>query len=152
MKGPRYPGETLVMSLMMLGAVGAVGVQAGLCEDVGKAGGNQASMYPPAVAANAPSGKTAAGHSAGMRVYVNPETGAIEPPPAGSAPVGAAASQDALNSSSAGLVAVEGPTEGSGVMVDLQGRFQSTVGVEIGADGSVLTRCDSRVPQASEKK
>ncbi|OFV88170.1 MAG: hypothetical protein A3J75_08700 [Acidobacteria bacterium RBG_16_68_9] len=87
-----------------------------------------------------------------MRVYVNPETGAIEAPPPGWGSPGAAAAARGPSTSSEGLVVVEGPTEASGVMVDLQGRFQSTMRVQIGPDGSVATRCDSPAPKMSEKE
>lgn len=48
---------------------------------------------------------------------------------------------DALNQSSAGLVQQASPVPGGGVMVNLQGRFQSGFVATVGADGSLDAPC-----------
>jgi hypothetical protein len=81
-----------------------------------------------ALAEDAPPGAPAAG----MRAYVDPRTGALVPtPPAGQTPP----PTPAFSRSAAGLV--ERPAPGGGVMVDLQGRFQSPLVATVGPDGRV---------------
>jgi len=77
---------------------------------------------------------------AGMRVEIDPETGVLGP--ARAAPSSLERSEAeaaALNRSSEGLQEVVLP-DGS-VMVDLQGRFQEYVVMEIGPDGKRRMRC-----------
>jgi hypothetical protein len=68
----------------------------------------------------------------GMRAYADPRTGTLlsEPPARATAPAAAAFSR-----SSAGLAPV--PAPGGGVMIDLQGRFQSPLVATVGPDGTV---------------
>jgi len=69
----------------------------------------------------------------GMRAYIDPRTGgfATEPPPAEPAPpLGAAQSQPAAD-----LQAV--PAPGGGVMIDLQGQFQSPIVATVQPDGTI---------------
>jgi hypothetical protein len=71
-----------------------------------------------------------------MRVYVDPATGELLPGRPTSLPPEPAAS--ALNTSAAGLVEV--PSPGGGMMIDLQGRFQSPLVATIQPDGTLRLR------------
>ncbi len=71
-----------------------------------------------------------------QRAYIDPATGELTPiRPAGVTP-SAPAARASLNTSSAGLQPVMRP-DGS-VIVDLQGRFRSTLGASIAPDGAVM--------------
>jgi hypothetical protein len=69
--------------------------------------------------------------AAGMRAYVDPRTGALVPAPVPGAPPAA----PGFSRSAAGLVETRAP--GGGVMVNLQGRFQSPLVATVGPDGRV---------------
>jgi hypothetical protein len=70
----------------------------------------------------------------GMRVGVDPHTGALLPnPPPVPVP------ERALSHSAVGLV--EAPAPGGGVMIDLQGRFRSTMVGTASPDGGVRAGC-----------
>ena len=71
--------------------------------------------------------------TAGLKVYLDPVTHRIAPPPAGLAPN--PAEQKMFNSSHEGLVEEPGTTAAGGFKVDLRGRFQSAVSVQVGPDG-----------------
>ena len=73
---------------------------------------------------------------AGMRIYQDPETGTIGPPPAGAEPVGGI---NLLNDSDEGLVQVR-LADGS-YMVDLQGRFQEYYVVQMTPSGKRVVKC-----------
>ena len=79
------------------------------------------------------------GEPAGMRAYFDPKTGKIGPPPPDQAPLPSAAEQNAYSTSSVGLVVV--PAPGGGEMIDLQGRFQTSITATIKPDGTVQTDC-----------
>jgi hypothetical protein len=70
-----------------------------------------------------------------MRAYVDPRTGALRDAPApGTAP---SAMPSGFSRSGQGLAATHAPAAGDGVMVDLQGRFQSPLVARIAPDGKV---------------
>lgn len=73
--------------------------------------------------------------TAGMRIYVDPDTGEVGVPPAGSQ---AAVPDAAFSTSSDGLREVPSPESGS--MVDLQGRFRSPLMATIGPEGKLNIR------------
>lgn len=73
---------------------------------------------------------------AGMRIYMDPETGTYGPLPAGAEPV---VSINPLNDSDEGLVRVQLP-DGS-LMVDLQGRFQEYFVVQMTPSGKRVVKC-----------
>jgi hypothetical protein len=78
-----------------------------------------------------------------VRVYVDPQTGrrTTQPSPDVRRSANAAAANNpAFNQSSEGLS--ERPLAGGGTIVDLEGRFQSSVEVRIGADGKRQIVCD----------
>jgi len=80
----------------------------------------------------------------GMKAYADPQTGALLPaPPAGARPEPASPE---FSQSAVGLR--EEPAPGGGVMVDLQGRFQSAMVATVGADGSVRIECQDQRPSA----
>jgi len=79
---------------------------------------------------------------AGMRASVDPRTGALVRDPADE-PVEA---DPRFSTSTDGLVVV--PAPGGGVMLDLQGRFTSSVTATVGADGEVRIDCHTGAPPA----
>lgn len=80
---------------------------------------------------------------AGMRAYFDPKTGKMGGPPApdqaAPAAAAAAAEQGAYSTSGQGLSLV--PAPGGGQMIDLQGRFQTTITATLKPDGTVQTEC-----------
>ncbi|HVF34007.1 MAG TPA: hypothetical protein VND91_01640 [Candidatus Saccharimonadia bacterium] len=72
-------------------------------------------------------------HAAGTRIYVDPETGQRTSRPSEAALRAGNAARPEFSQSSEGLV--ERPAPGGGVIVDLQGRFQSSSQVRIDAAG-----------------
>jgi len=84
-----------------------------------------------------------------MRVYRDPATGAFVPSPV--APPGAESPAADTTSQPLGgthhFVEVPGRTSAGGVIVDLQGAFQSEVTATVGADGRVVTHCHQAEPQ-----
>ena len=76
----------------------------------------------------------------GLRVYRDPQTGQLGPPPPGIQPPDlTAAEKHMLNRSDRGLQARTLP--GGGVAVDLQGRYQSMAVATVGADGKAAVNC-----------
>jgi hypothetical protein len=89
-----------------------------------------------------------------MRIYLDPQTGAIlqEPAP-GALPLALTPQeQNALSTSHQGLTETPGPVPGGGVKVDLQGRFQSPVFGTVDADGNVEMHHLGEMPHAHDKK
>jgi hypothetical protein len=74
--------------------------------------------------------------TAGMRAYIDPETGRLGPRPQGFED--GAALPD-LNDSGEGFVEVPGPN--GSWMIDLQGRFQDYAVMTIGPDGRLVMSC-----------
>jgi hypothetical protein len=84
----------------------------------------------------------------GMRVYRDPQTGKLGPPPPGITPPGlTAAEQRMLNRSDQGLRPLTLP--GGGVAIDLQGRFRNMAVATVGADGQAVVNCDLTPAQAA---
>ncbi len=80
--------------------------------------------------------KTAPG-TAGLKIYLDPETGRLGAPPAGAQAL--AQDIDPLNESDAGLVQVRMPD--GHYMMDLKGRFAENVVVQIDPSGRRVMRC-----------
>ena len=59
---------------------------------------------------------------------------------------------EALSTSSEGLVEVKSPVAGGGVMVNLEGRFQSAMVIETDANGNVTAPCVSGTHDETVKK
>ena len=90
-----------------------------------------------ATAARAEEPQSPAVATGGMRAYVDPQTGALLPaPPPGVAPQ---PTPHAFSRAAAGLAEEAAP--GGGVMVNLQGRFQSPMIGTIAPDGSARVEC-----------
>jgi hypothetical protein len=86
--------------------------------------------------------------AAGMKVYIDPVTGKIGPPPAEMAPQEIpdeipVEMENALNTSSDGLEVVEVDQPGGGIMIDLQGRFQHFQKATLDTNGKVSINCVS---------
>jgi hypothetical protein len=75
-----------------------------------------------------------------MRIYRDPVTGALGEPPAEAPAQGPLPPDEALSTSSEGLVETPSPAPDGGVMVDLQGRFRSPLIATQDAEGKVTIR------------
>lgn len=89
--------------------------------------------------------------AAGQKAYIDPATGRILPRPPAGAPSSAAQQPD-LNNSSEGLVEQASPKPGGGYMLDLKGRFRSTVYATKGPDGKPQVRHVPVTPPAADSK
>jgi len=72
-----------------------------------------------------------------MRIYRDPVTGELGDPPAEAPAQVSLPPDDALSTSSEGLVETPSPGPGGGVMVDLQGRFRSPLIATQDAEGKI---------------
>ncbi len=77
--------------------------------------------------------------AAGMRVYIDPETGEFGVPP--EAGPEAALQFQSLSAPSEELVEVPGTTEAGGFTVELNGQFQIDLNVNKDADGKLSIHC-----------
>ena len=103
--------------------------------------------------AKKPQSGTKATNLAGYKVHIDPVTGKITSPPPGQvAPEQSAELQNSLSTSSEGLVEVQSPVAGGGIILDLKGRFQDAMVGTIEADGKVTAECGTtlRVPAKSK--
>ena len=73
--------------------------------------------------------------SAGMRVYRDPKTGRFEVPPADASAAEALPPSPASSTSHEGLVETPSPVPGGGILIDLQGRFRSSLKATIDPNG-----------------
>ena len=108
--------------------------------------GNAGGRGADAIATELPAGqpKTAV---QGMRVYRDPQTGRLGPPPAGIPPhVLTIDEQRMLNRSDQGLRPRSLP--GGGVAVNLQGRYRNMAVATVGADGQAAVNCALTPDQA----
>lgn len=86
----------------------------------------------------------------GMRVYVDPETGALVDRPVTPAQKNAAAAENAqFRQDDTGLKVVTHP-DGS-ISIDLEGRFQMATEAQVSADGSVRVTCNDADHAAQAK-
>lgn len=92
--------------------------------------------------------------AAGLRVYVDPQTGAIRREPApGTVPLPLSPQeQRAFSTSHEGLVEVPNPGPGGGVKVDLQGRFRSPLIGTIDANGKLWMQHLDETPDSHDQK
>lgn len=106
---------------------------------IGAQAGGTGDKATPSPAANTPSA------GAGMKVYIDPETGEfLEQPPKGAEP---------MVTPSVALPEPEevaSPVPGGGTMVDVRGRFQTPLQVHMGSDGKPVVR-HGDVPSAPPK-
>jgi hypothetical protein len=81
--------------------------------------------------------------ASGFVVHIDPTTGEFlpEPPPDGITPLGA----EAAKAPAPQFRAVPSPVLGGGVMVDLQGQFQTPLVATIDADGKLTVKHESRM-------
>ena len=90
--------------------------------------------------------------SAGMRAFVDPQTGELTGPPTGRPPEVAPPPQAPLSTSDEGLAEVDVPRPGRGVMVDLRGRFRSALTATVGPDGKVRLQHQRPCPDGTQPK
>ena len=91
------------------------------------------------------------GIASGLVVHIDPNTGEFLPEPLanGVTPQPAA---NAAKASAPQLYEVPSPTPGVGVMIDLQGHFQTPLVATIDADGKVTMKHELRAPIGTENK
>ncbi len=138
----------LKKNFLVVGSGITLAVVLSLHADPGRAAGNGDDTAASGVAAAPPGTAVQTPIAAqGMRVYRDPQTGQLGPPPAGVQPPGlSVAEQHRLNRSDAGLQQRVLP--GGGVAVDLQGRYQSMAVATVGADGQAAVNCAVTPAQA----
>jgi hypothetical protein len=144
MKGRRYRKRvtrTLLTSLLGVAACSVVAMRPAF---PGEATGSGTSVAQPPAEKPVPEG------AAGMKIYIDPQTGAIRPDPApGTAPLELTPQlRDAFSTSHQGLSEVQSSVPGGGFKLDLQGRFQSPLVVTIDADGKVKMQHPGQPPEA----
>ena len=154
----------LVMPLALAGiAWGAVSRPAGQARPAAHASVAPAAVAPAPVAVVTPAEAAPAAHTpspspnagnttvagqAGMRIFRDPVTGEIGPPPADA---GAHMEESAvIPTDDAGLRQVRLP-DGS-YMVDLQGRYQESMVIQIDANGNRVVRCVDDPKKALQQK
>lgn len=134
-------------SVLAIGAYCVMNLQPALACDMKK---SSLKDQQTAASESAPPGSSAQAtttpQTAGMKVFVDPQTGAVVPPPTAEA---AEALVPETNTSSVGLV--EKPLVGGGSAVDLQGRFQKPLVATMGADGKVTIQHQAPGSDAEEK-
>src|SRR5262245_25742777 len=121
MTSPRR--RAIAMGLLLAGAYGAMLVAAARVS-AGEAG--------------APDPGAPAPGAAGLRIYLDPDTGQAGPPPRGVLP--GEPVTESLSTSSAGLVETAGTSAAGGVTVNLQGRFRRAM--QATADDAGAARID----------
>jgi hypothetical protein len=104
--------------------------------------------------AQPPAEKPAAVPGAGMKIHVDPQTGAVIPEPAPGTPPLELSPQErnALSTSHEGLTEVQSSVPGGGYSIDLQGRFQSPLTATIGPDGKARIGHEPLGTPSGEKK
>ncbi|MDZ4345628.1 MAG: hypothetical protein U1E51_24705 [Candidatus Binatia bacterium] len=90
------------------------------------------------------------GVASGLVVHIDPKTGEFlpEPPADGVTPQRA----NAVKAPAPQFDLVPSPTPGGGVMIDLQGHFQTPLVATIDADGKVTMKHELRAPIGTENK
>jgi hypothetical protein len=89
----------------------------------------------------------------GLKIYIDPKTGEISKPAPKPAPVQPQQKRfEAATDSSTELRETPSPRPGGGVMVDLKGRFRSSLTATRGADGKLFLQHGSQTPTSSEKR
>jgi hypothetical protein len=121
----------------------------GIAQEPGSA---QAPPGLPSEMADGARDDSASAGSAGMRAYVDPETGEFAVPP-GDAPAAAALAPDAATGTAhEGLTETPSPVPGGGVMVRPEGRFRVPLVATRDADGKVTLRHAPCPPSAAGKE
>ncbi len=86
----------------------------------------------------------------GLVVHIDPTTGEFLPEPAADGVTTQAA--DTAKAPVRQLKAVPSPTLGGGIMIDLQGQFQTPLIVTIDADGKLTMKHEPMAPAGTENK
>jgi hypothetical protein len=135
----------ILVSVLAVVALAIAGDQAVLTSESPQAFTQEAR---PAVTSEPQAGS--APHAAGLKVFVDLQTGQVVTSPSEAAQRELQAAieaemGDALSTSSEGLSEVASPVPGGGVMVDLQGRFQSAATATVGPEG-IVVGCRGNTP------
>jgi hypothetical protein len=85
-----------------------------------------------------------------MRIYRDPVTGELVDPPAEAPDQVSLPPDDALSTSSEGLMETPSPVPGGGIMVDLQGRFRSPLVAKQDAEGKIKIQHLPNGPSAGQ--
>jgi hypothetical protein len=136
MKCPAH--ATLLTNLLVVGACLLLGVQPAVSGEVTDPGPRySAELGVPPTSLDPPSARTPAG-ATGMKIHIDPQTGQLTTEPAGPVPLQLSpAEENAFSTSHQGLAESLSPVPGGGVIVNLQGRFQSPVFATVDASGKV---------------
>jgi len=117
----------------------------------GQAQTGSGTVVPKSAAENPAAGPVTA---SAMTIHIDPVTGRLlkEPAPGSVSLQLPPQLQNALSTSHQGLVEVPSPKPGGGMMLDLQGRFQSPLMATIGADGKVSMHHLGEPAKSDDKK
>jgi hypothetical protein len=133
MKCPVYTSR--LMNLLVVGACFVLGVQpavAGEALDPGTGVSTPAPTSSDSISSSAPSG------ASGMRIHIDPQTGQLtREGPAAVPPQLSPREENSFSTSHQGLVETLSPVPGGGVIVNLQGRFQSPLSATVDPTGKV---------------
>ncbi len=154
---PKKAKPRRLVSALVLSVSFAVGIQPVIPAEVQQTNSAETPASPNTTTTVAEKQGEKAAHSpegaAGMRVYIDPNTGEILEPPAGAPAAETPESlEKAFNTSSEGLVETPSPVPGGGIILDLQGRFRSPLVATQGADGKISIEHMPVVPGSGEKK
>lgn len=148
MKCPVY--TIRLMSLLVVGACVILGAQpavAGEALDPGTGVSMPAPTGSDSISSSAPSG------TSGMRIHIDPQTGQLtREAPAAVPPQLSPREENAFSTSHQGLVETLSPVPGGGVIVDLQGRFQSPLSATVDPTGKVTIQHLHPTPSSGHTK
>ncbi|MBI3796820.1 MAG: hypothetical protein HY268_07620, partial [Deltaproteobacteria bacterium] len=138
---PQKAKHGLLVSALVLNVLFAVGIQPAIPAEVQQKNAVETPASPnTTTTVGEKQGKKTAYSpegAAGMRVYVDPNTGEILKPPVGAPAETPESLEKAFSTSSESLVETPSPVPGGGVILDLQGRFRSPLVATQGADGKI---------------
>jgi hypothetical protein len=145
------------MALLMSFVVGAcfvLGMQPAVSGDLtDHAPGSSQGPGTPTPASSDATSASARAAAGGMKIHIDPQTGALTKDAAPTAPLSLSpAEQNAFSTSHQGLVETPSPVPGGGVMIDLQGRFQHPLSATIDDAGKLTIHHLDPTPGSGQPK
>ena len=144
------PAKTQTLRVAAVLSLAAVTAIIAITLALRESGENPERPVPPSNATKTAEAKSpvqdepAATATSARRVHIDPATGEIVQPPAPqAAPIAQRHTRIAVSTSQTGLRERKSPVAGGGNIVDLQGRFQSTVSAKLDNTGAPCLICSS---------
>ncbi len=151
----RVGHRPLMLMSMLAFSLCVVGAQTAIADELKQTSSEEAQAPSSTTVAEGHGGKTAGAPqgAAAQRAFVDPKTGKLGVPPAKPGPpTEAVPPSAAFSTSDEGLVETLSPEPGGGVMVDLEGRFQSPLTITRDSDGNITIEHAPSVPASHEKE